>query len=426
MGIHVIVGGQWGDEGKGKIVDHFSKDADIVARYQGGANAGHTVYIGEEKFILHQIPSGILRPSTRCLLGTGMVIDPIELTREIRELQDRGLNCSNQIGVAYNAHLVLPVHRALDGISEDADDVQFIGTTRRGIGPTYSDRHARIGIPAHLMLDADEFRTAVLEHLEFANKSITGIYGKDAMNSDEFMGQLMQARDVVKPLITDVSAELLDALAADKYIIGEGAQGVMLDLDYGSYPYVTSSHPGTAGVSVGLGVPPAAVTRSTGIFKAYCTRVGEGPFPTELTAEEAADKLREAGGEYGATTGRPRRCGWFDGVLGKYSADINGFTDICITKADVLESFAEIPVAESYEQESSYLNVQKLEDAIPHYSTYAGWNSDISAANSFAEFPESLRHYLQSIENLMGTPISMVSTGPERSQLVQNESFSPA
>jgi len=419
MGIHVIVGGQWGDEGKGKIVDYFSESADIVARYQGGANAGHTVFIGENQFVLHQVPSGILRQNTRCLLGTGMVIDPIEMSREIRELEEKGIQCTSQIGVAYNAHLVMPIHRILDGISEDASDEQFIGTTRRGIGPTYADRHARIGIPAHMLLDRTEFEQAVQLHLTHANKMITEIYGQPPYQYEEFAEQLEEAQEKISPLVTDVSDEILQALHGQQTIIAEGAQGVMLDLDYGSYPYVTSSHPGTAGVSVGLGIPPDAITRSTGIFKAYCTRVGEGPFPTEIADQDHAVRLREAGGEYGATTGRPRRCGWFDGVLAKYSADLNGFTDICITKADVLSEFDEIPVAENYETNDPFLNVQKLDKVNPAYTYYPGWKTDLTGITDPNDFPETFQRYLMVIERISGAPVSMVSVGPERNQIVK-------
>ena len=418
MGVHVIVGGQWGDEGKGKIVDYFSETADIVARYQGGANAGHTVFIGEEKFILHQIPSGILREDTRCLLGTGMVIDPVELNREISELQERSIDCTAQIGIAYNAHLVLPVHRMLDGVSEESESETFIGTTRRGIGPTYMDRHARTGIPVHLLLDNTQFEDAVKHHLEHANKIITRVYNQPPLDYTSFRDELLTARDVIIPMITDVSAELLQGVESDQSIIAEGAQGVMLDVDYGSYPYVTSSHPGTAGVAVGLGIPPNAITRSTGIFKAYCTRVGEGPFPTESVDEKEAHHLREAGGEYGATTGRPRRCGWFDGVLAEYSASINGFTDICITKADVLSEFGEIPVATAYQNQADFLNVHTLKSAKPEYEVLPGWQTDITRIKKFEDFPAPFLEYLNLLESILKTPVSMVSIGPERSQLV--------
>lgn len=418
MGIHAIVGGQWGDEGKGKIVDYFSADADIVARYQGGANAGHTVFIGEEQFILHQVPSGILSPGTRCLMGTGMVVDPVALAEEISELQNRGIDCLKQIGLAYNAHLVMPVHRIVDGISEDDSQDQTIGTTRRGIGPTYADRHARRGIPVATMLDANRFRAATKEHLRYTNTIITKIYHQKAVRFEDFWDTLQQARELILPTITDVSRELIQALHDDKNILSEGAQGVLLDLDFGSYPYVTSSHPGTVGVTVGLGVPSDAITRSTGIFKAYCTRVGEGPFPTEL-ANGNGEKLRESGGEYGATTGRPRRCGWFDTVLGEYSASMNGFTDICITKADVLGAFEEIELCTSYkDQKDAFLNLQQIENVQPEYASYPGWNSDIAATRSFEEFPEELKSYLEAIEHKLKTPISIVSTGPERTQLV--------
>ncbi len=418
MGIHAIVGGQWGDEGKGKIVDHFSANADIVARYQGGANAGHTVFIGDDQFILHQVPSGILSPGTRCLMGTGMVVDPVSLAEEISDLQSRGIHCLDQIGLAYNAHLVLPIHRILDGISEDDTQDQTIGTTRRGIGPAYADRHARRGIPVVTMLDQEGFHDAVQEHLRYANKIITKIYNQKPVAFEEFWDSLSDARDLILPMITDVSRELLQALNDEKNIVSEGAQGTLLDLDFGSYPYVTSSHPGTVGIATGLGIPPNAVTRSTGIFKAYCTRVGEGPFPTELM-DETGEKLREIGGEYGATTGRPRRCGWFDAVLGEFSASMNGFTDLCITKADVLGKFDEINLCTRYRNpENSFLNLQQLEKVTPEFTRFPGWKSDIASIHSFDDFPEEFKHYLDAIEHNLKTPVSIISTGPERTQLV--------
>jgi len=420
MGVHAIVGGQWGDEGKGKVVDFFSDSADVVARYQGGANAGHTVFIDTEQFILHQVPSGILRPDTRCLLGPGMVVDPVELAGEIGRLRDKGFRCMQQIGVAYNAQLVLPVHKRLDGVSEAALKDQAIGTTQRGIGPTYSDRYARRSLPVSALLDADRFKEAVKAHLEYANALLTKIYGQPPLVMADFWDELAATREVVLPLVTDVSTEVIQALREDKSVIAEGAQGVLLDIDFGTYPYVTSSHPGTIGVASGLGIPPAAVTRSTGIFKAYCTRVGEGPFPTELTDHEAGERLRKAGNEYGATTGRPRRCGWFDGVLGDFSARINGFTDICITKADVLSQFREIPMCTGYEDQSTdFLNLHALDEVTPHYASFEGWDDDISGCESMSEFPEALLIYLDALESSLGAPIRIVSTGPERSQIVR-------
>jgi len=422
MGIHAIIGGQWGDEGKGKIVDHFSETADVVVRYQGGANAGHTVFIGDHQFILHQIPSGILHPDTRCLLGTGMVIDPIALAEEISELQSQGIDWIDQIGIAYNAHLVLPVHKSLDGISEDSGSEQTIGTTRRGIGPAYTDRAARKGIPVSFLLSESDFKTAVISHLNHANKTITQIYGQPAVDADEFMEPLLRSRAILAPYITDVAAELHAALRERKQIIAEGAQGVLLDVDFGSYPFVTSSHPGTIGVAVGLGIPPSAITRSTGIFKAYCTRVGEGPFPSEIRDPKIEEKLREAGCEYGATTGRPRRCGWFDAVLGKYSSRLNGFTDICITKADVLSAFSDIRVCTGYSNTSDkFLNSHALQSVIPEYRSLPSWDEDISQYNDFSELPDQLKNYLRILETELEAPVKLISTGPERSQILVRE-----
>lgn len=419
MGVHAIVGGQWGDEGKGKIVDFFSDSADVVARYQGGANAGHTVYIDTDQFILHQVPSGILRPNTRCLLGPGMVVDPVELANEMHHLQEKGFRCLQQIGIAYNAQMVLPVHKHLDGIAEDSLKEQAIGTTRRGIGPTYSDRSARRSVPVSALLDTSGFKDAVETHLRYSNAILTKIYGKPPLQMNDFWDDLLAAREMLLPLIADVSTELIQAIRDDKNVIAEGAQGVLLDIDFGTYPYVTSSHPGTIGVATGLGIPPTAITRSTGIFKAYCTRVGEGPFPTELTGQESGDRLREAGGEYGATTGRPRRCGWFDGVLGNFSARINGFTDICITKADVLSHFRHIQLCTQYDnQATGFLNMHALDKVKPHYETFEGWDDNIAECTSVAELPEALLKYLNSLEAILEAPIRMVSTGPERSQIV--------
>lgn len=419
MGVHAIIGGQWGDEGKGKIVDYFSAQADVVARFQGGANAGHTVYINDDQFILHQVPSGILHQGTRCLLGTGMVIDPVALTEEIKALQERGVDWIDQIGIAYNAHLVLPVHKVLDGISEESDDERTIGTTRRGIGPTYSDRHARKGVPASALLDSGKFKQSVERHLAYSNKSITRVYGKSEYTMEEFWEKLKKAQEFLSDLVVDVSSELHDHIADDKNIIAEGAQGFLLDIDYGTYPYVTSSHPGTVGVAVGLGIPPDAVTRSTGIFKAYCTRVGEGPFPTELQRADTGEKLRKAGGEFGATTGRPRRCGWFDAVLGNYTARINGFTDICITKADVLDTFDEVKVCETYENhDSQFINMHELEKFNPVYASYPGWSEDIQPISEFNKLPDELISYLTALEGYLNAPIKILSTGPERSQII--------
>jgi len=419
MGIHAIVGGQWGDEGKGKIADYFSADADIIARYQGGANAGHTVYIDKEQYVLHQVPSGVLRAGTRCLLGTGMVIDPIELASEIKGLEDQGIDCSHQIGIAYNAHLVLPVHKKLDGIAEESKHQTTIGTTKRGIGPTYSDRSARRGLPVSTLLKLSSLEAIVQEHLNYANRIIQQVYDMPAMTIDEFWDDLLEAREKIIPMITDASAELTEGLEQDKKIIAEGAQGVLLDIDYGTYPYVTSSHPGAIGVSAGLGVPPSSISRTTGIFKAYCTRVGEGPFPTEIQDADEKKRLREAGNEYGATTGRPRRCGWFDAVLGRVSARINGFTDLCITKADVLAEFSEVRLCSSYkEQPSGFLNLHSLEKITPRYEKYHGWQDDLSGVSEFSNLPEALQEYLQVIESHLNVPVKMVSTGPERSQIL--------
>ena len=418
MSFDAIVGGQWGDEGKGKIVDLLSKNVDVVARYQGGANAGHTVYKDDKKIVLHQIPTGALRESSSCVLGNGMVIDPIGILEEINKLKELNINVNNRIFIDYYAHIVTPIHKCIDRVNE-AKTNNEIGTTCKGIGPTYTDKYRRIGIRAIDILDMKTLKSKVANRLQFAldNNEIP----KSEVNTlnNELILFYKTCLDISE-YIKDTFEYLHNAL--QKNILIEGAQGTMLDVDYGTYPYVTSSNCSSGGIGTGLGIPGSKLNNITGIFKAYTTRVGGGPFPTELFNADG-EKLGHIGKEFGATTGRPRRCGWFDLVAAKYSAQVNGLTHIAITKLDILNSFQEIKVCTSYdingkhtENMSAALNV--LDNVKPIYKKFKGWDSDISDINTFTDLPVNAQEYIKYLESEIGVPISIISIGPKRHQII--------
>ena len=418
MSFDAIVGGQWGDEGKGKIVDLLSKNVDVVARYQGGANAGHTVYKDDKKIVLHQIPTGALRESSSCVLGNGMVIDPIGILEEINKLKELNINVNNRIFIDYYAHIVTPIHKCIDRVNE-AKTNNEIGTTCKGIGPTYTDKYRRIGIRAIDILDMKTLQSKVANRLQFAldNNEIP----KSEVNTlnNELILFYKTCLDISE-YIKDTFEYLHNAL--QKNILIEGAQGTMLDVDYGTYPYVTSSNCSSGGIGTGLGIPGSKLNNITGIFKAYTTRVGGGPFPTELFNADG-EKLGHIGKEFGATTGRPRRCGWFDLVAAKYSAQVNGLTHIAITKLDILNSFKEIKVCTSYdingkhtENMSAALNV--LDNVKPIYKKFKGWDSDISDINTFTDLPVNAQEYIKYLESEIGVPISIISIGPKRHQII--------
>jgi len=418
MSFDAIVGGQWGDEGKGKIVDLLSKNVDVVARYQGGANAGHTVYKDDKKIVLHQIPTGALRESSSCVLGNGMVIDPIGILEEINKLKELNINVNNRIFIDYYAHIVTPIHKCIDRVNE-AKTNNEIGTTCKGIGPTYTDKYRRIGIRAIDILDMKTLQGKVANRLQFAldNNEIP----KSEVNTlnNELILFYKTCLDISE-YIKDTFEYLHNAL--QKNILIEGAQGTMLDVDYGTYPYVTSSNCSSGGIGTGLGIPGSKLNNITGIFKAYTTRVGGGPFPTELFNADG-EKLGHIGKEFGATTGRPRRCGWFDLVAAKYSAQVNGLTHIAITKLDILNSFQEIKVCTSYdingkhtENMSAALNV--LDNVKPIYKKFKGWDSDISDINTFTDLPVNAQEYIKYLESEIGVPISIISIGPKRHQII--------
>jgi adenylosuccinate synthase len=418
MPVHIIVGAQWGDEGKGKVVDMLSEHADIVARYQGGANAGHTVCIDDKTHVLHLIPSGIFHQHITCVIGNGVVIDPQALMSEIAQLQAAGIDINGRLLVSHNAHLIMPYHKMLDSMREKGS--AKIGTTGRGIGPAYIDKVMRVGIKIVDLLDRDILAKKLKTNIEEKNEIITKIYGETKIDVDAIIAEYQEFDKQIDEYITDTSLYLNNALKDGKNIIAEGAQGALLDVDHGTYPFVTSSNPTSGGACTGLGIPPSAVESVVGIVKAYSTRVGNGPFPTELL-DETGERLRTIGHEFGATTGRPRRCGWFDAVALKYSAMVNGIRKTVITKLDVLDEFEEIKVCVGYEASGKRLktfpsDVKTLESVKPVYETFAGWKTDLSDVRTYAKLPPKTRTYLDALADLTGTETWIVSVGPRRDQ----------
>jgi adenylosuccinate synthase len=420
MPVQIIVGAQWGDEGKGKVVDMLSERADIVARYQGGANAGHTVCIGDKQYILHLIPSGMFHENITCVIGNGVVIDPVALMSEIAQLQKAGVSITGRLLVSHNAHLIMPYHKQLDSIREQTSD--RIGTTGRGIGPAYIDKAMRTGIRIVDLLDRDELARKLTTNINEKNQILTKIYGESKLDIEAIIAEYEDFDEKIDEYITDTSVYLNNALAGGKRVIAEGAQGALLDVDHGTYPYVTSSNPTSGGACTGLGIPPTAINDIVGVVKAYSTRVGNGPFPTELK-DETGERLRTLGHEFGATTGRPRRCGWFDAVALKYSAMVNGITRIAITKLDVLDKFDEINVCVGYEVSGKRLrsfptDAKTLERVRPVYETLPGWQSDTGGATSPGDLPRNARDYVETLGRITGTHVWLVSVGPRRDQTV--------
>ena len=421
MSFDAIVGGQWGDEGKGKIVDLLSKDVDVVARYQGGANAGHTVYKADKKVVLHQIPTGALRESCTCVLGNGMVIDPIGILEEINTLKKININVRNRIFIDYYAHIVTPIHKCIDRVNE-AKTNNEIGTTCKGIGPTYTDKYKRIGIRAIDILSSETLIEKTKMRLQIAlnNNEIT----------DNEVPQLKEELQLFYSTCMQISEYIQDTFeylhsALNKNILIEGAQGTMLDIDYGTYPYVTSSNCSSGGIGTGLGIPGSKLNNIIGIFKAYTTRVGGGPFPTELFNQDG-EILGSIGKEFGATTGRPRRCGWFDLVAARYSAKVNGLTGIALTKLDILNSFETIKVCTAYnlnDKTTQHMTeaLNQLQNVQPIYKEFKGWNTDITDIDNFEELPDEAKNYIQYLELEIGVPISMISIGPKRHQIIHHK-----
>jgi adenylosuccinate synthase len=424
MSVQIIVGAQWGDEGKGKIVDHLSEDVDIVARYQGGANAGHTVILppvrGEapRQFVLHLIPSGIFHRHVTCVIGNGVVLDPVALMDEIRQLQEAGIRIDGRLLISHNAHLIMPYHKRLDAIREEG--AQKIGTTGRGIGPSYIDKYSRTGIRVVDLLDRDVLCKKLKQNLESTNELLKKVYDRDELDVDRIIAEYQDFDRKIDPYITDTSDHLNRALAKGKAILAEGAQGALLDVDHGTYPFVTSSNPTSGGACTGLGIPPTSIRSVVGVVKAYSTRVGNGPFPTEQL-NDIGERLRKIGGEFGATTGRPRRCGWLDLVSLTYSCRINGIDRITVTKLDVLDAFDEIKVCVGYKVGNRVLerfpsDVQTLERVEPVYRSFPGWNEPTSDIRRFNDLPSKAQSYLRAVERLLKVRLWLVSVGARRDQ----------
>lgn len=417
MAGYVVVGTQWGDEGKGKIVDVLGDKVDYVVRFQGGNNAGHTVVVDGKKHILHLLPSGVLHRQSKCIIGPGVVVDPFVFLEEIAVIEKGGLN-TDHVFISERAHLIMPYHIALDKYQEEYKKENKVGTTKRGIGPCYADKFQRVGLRVGDLLDFETFKEKLEFTLKMKNDEIVKLYGGDAFDLNKMIKDFEDIRETLLPRIIDAVEEVNNALDDDKFVLFEGAQAAMLDINYGTYPYVTSSSPTSAGVCAGAGVSPKKLDRIVGVVKAYSTRVGEGPFVTEQLNEDG-DLIRSNGAEYGATTGRPRRCGWLDLVVVKHAARINGLTNLVITKVDILSGIKEIPVCVGYEIDGKVYDyipasVEKVAKAKPVYEVYPGWDEDISKVATWDELPENCKKYLKKIEEFTNTRISMVSVGPGR------------
>lgn len=417
MAGYVVVGTQWGDEGKGKVVDLLGKNVDMVVRFQGGNNAGHTVVVNGKKTILHLLPSGILNPNAWCVIGPGVVVNPFVLFQEIETLESQGVQC-DRIRISDRSHILMPYHIRLDELEESRDSKYRIGTTKNGIGPCYADKYTRVGLRMCDLRDWDVFCEKLEETLALKNLEITKVYGGEPFSYEEVAAKFEAIRDRIVPMLCDATDMVNKALEEDKVVLFEGAQANMLDINYGTYPFVTSSSPTAGGVLTGVGVGPKALDHIIGIVKAYSTRVGEGPFVTELN-DETGEALRAKGAEYGATTGRPRRVGWLDLPVVRQAVRINGLTEAAITKIDVLSGLKEIPVCVGYEINGKQYDTvpASLKDyaaAKPVYKIFQGWEEDISHIKDFADLPENCRKYVRFIEEYIGTKIALVSVNPER------------
>jgi len=413
-----VLGAQWGDEGKGKIVDLLTPQFDIVARYQGGHNAGHTVYANGKKFVLRLIPSGILHPDITCVIGNGVVVDPQALFAEVDELATSGIDVGSRLVVSDKAHVILPYHRDLDLLAEARRGERKIGTTSRGIGPAYEDKIARRGIRVGDLADPEALAQGVRDNVAARNRLVHD----STMDWKPVLDRLLEHGDRLRPWIRDVSLMLDEAMRTGKSILFEGAQGTLLDIDHGTYPYVTSSNASVGGVCTGLGVGPRAIGRVIGVAKAYTTRVGEGPLPTELSGE-MGDRLRESGNEYGAVTGRPRRCGWYDAVAVRYAARINGLDALALTKLDVLDGLDRIDICTAYRSGSRTLtdfpsDAGRLAACEAVYEAWPGWSAPTRAVRRFADLPENARRYIARLEEVSGVPVAIVSTGSERNDTI--------
>ncbi len=422
-----VVGGQWGDEGKGKIVDCLSSSADAVVRFQGGHNAGHTLVADDSKVIVHLIPAGILREQVTAFIGNGVVLSVDALQSEITHLEKHLGSITDRVRISEDCALLLPSHVALDRAREDKKGNKAIGTTNRGIGPAYEDKVARRGLKLHDLFDLESTRQKVVELLDYHNCLLTNYYDQNAIDADEIISNLTAAAEWLKPMIVDVSSEINALLMDNKKVLFEGAQGVMLDIDHGTYPFVTSSNTVTGAIGTGAGVAPSRIEHVLAIVKAYSTRVGSGPFPTEMN-DAIGDHIAQAGAEFGATTGRPRRCGWFDAVLVRRAHQLNHFDGLCITKLDVLDEVDPIKICTAYETPDgrkidSSCNAWRLEQCKPVYEELPGWLKNTHGIEDYVDLPINTKNYLERITELTGVPIEVVSNGPDRSQLIYRSSM---
>lgn len=416
-----LLGAQWGDEGKGKATDLLGEKVDYVVRYQGGNNAGHTVVIGDQKYALHLLPSGILSPGVIPVIGNGVVIDPSVLFEEIKGLNERGIDTS-RLKISTNAHLITPYHRTIDKVSERFLGKSKIGTTGRGIGPAYADKINRIGIRIQDLFDPSILKQKVEGALRDKNQILIKVFNRKGLEIDDVVNEYLGYAELLKPFVTDTSLLLNKALDQGKNILLEGSQGTLLDVDHGTYPFVTSSNPTAGGACTGSGIGPTRISRVIGIVKAYTTRVGSGPFPTELFDEDG-EKLRSIGGEVGVTTGRARRCGWYDALIARYAVRVNGLTDFFLTKLDVLTGWEKIPVCVAYEIDGKRVeelpaSQSDFRHAKPIYEFLPGWNEDISKAKSLDQLPANAKAYVKYLEEISGAPVSAVGVGPERDQTI--------
>ena len=422
MSATVILGLAWGDEGKGRVCDALAADARYVSRYSGGNNAGHTIRVGREEFVVHLIPSGIVREGVVCTIGNGVVVNPEVLAQEVSALERRGIEVRGRLKVDGRAHLILPYHIQLDGYREKALGKAKIGTTNRGIGPTYEDKIARVGIRVQDVFDVGILRQKLEAALREKNSAITNVYGEEPYDAGELASYLLSFRELLEPMVADTGALLRGALDRGEPVLLEGAQATLLDNDFGTYPFVTSSNPSAGGACVGAGIPPTLLGEVIGVTKAYATRVGDGPFPTELF-DETGETLRRVGNEYGATTGRPRRCGWLDLVATRFSASLNGINGLALTMLDVLSAIEEIKVCVGYgidgkRVEEFPMNQTDLHHARPIYESFPGWGGDVSECRRREDLPEEAREFVGFVEAQLGAPLRMISVGPERDQAI--------
>jgi adenylosuccinate synthase len=421
----VVVGAQWGDEGKGKVIDILARDFTHIARYQGGNNAGHTVVIGNEKFVLHLIPSGILHKKKTCVIGNGVVVDPRALIEEIEKLESEGIEVRGRLFVSENAHVIFPYHRVMDELKELKKGKSKIGTTKKGIGPCYADKVSRSGIRIIDLLNDAIFREKLKATIEEKNQILKTLYGFDGFSFDEVYREYAGLRETILEFVCDTALLLNTALEKRKSILFEGAQGTLLDLDYGTYPFVTSSNSTAGGAATGTGVGPSKINKIVGVVKAYTTRVGEGPFPTEFSKDMML-KIRTRGAEFGATTGRPRRCGWFDAVLVKHAIMVNGMSEIAVTKLDVLDELKRIKVCVGYKHKGkSYAHfkndIKMLHECEPVYEEVDGWAQDTATFTKFRNLPKNAKNYLKKIQKILKTRIVLISVGSERKQTITVE-----